>query len=71
MLDAVRHHHHPERARDPLAAVLYVAEYWMAAAEDLPSHCQLEQCLRLLRLDEPALASIIGARDGTADFLME
>jgi putative nucleotidyltransferase with HDIG domain len=46
MVSAIRHHHRPERAENPLAYLLYVAEYVTGAEEDLPSVIRLESSLK-------------------------
>ena len=46
MVSAIRHHHRPERAENPLAYLLYVAEYVTGAEEDLPSAMRLESSLK-------------------------
>jgi putative nucleotidyltransferase with HDIG domain len=41
VVDAVQHHHWPERVESPLAAVLYLAEENSGSAEDAPSWVRL------------------------------
>lgn len=38
---AVRDHHAPERSGSPMAAILYLTEYWTDSEEDLPSNSRL------------------------------
>ena len=51
MVTAIRHHHRPERAENPLAHLLYVAEYLTGAEEDLPSASRLETSLNGIGLE--------------------
>jgi len=51
MVSAIRHHHRPERAENPLAHLLYVAEYLTGAEEDLPSALRLESSLSGIGLE--------------------
>ena len=44
-VEAVRHHHRPERANSPLAAILYVAEHHTGSEEDVPSLSRLAAAL--------------------------
>ena len=46
MVAAIRQHHRPEKARNPLAHLLYVAEYLSGSEEDLPSTIRLESSLK-------------------------
>ncbi len=50
MVAAVRHHHNPDRMDSDLAALLYVAEFWSAADEDLPSNSILQTAVKKLGL---------------------
>ncbi|HYA18514.1 MAG TPA: HDOD domain-containing protein [Bryobacteraceae bacterium] len=53
IIEAVRHHHHPERSRSPMASLLYLAEQWHAETfgpesafelfHDMRSHCASER----------------------------
>jgi len=59
MVTAVRNHHNPDRVASDLAALLYVAEFWSAADEDLPSNTILQGAVKQLGLSPEA----IGAAD--------
>lgn len=48
--DAVRLHHHPDRDGGPLAATLYLTEFWTGREEDLPSRARLETAIRVAGL---------------------
>jgi putative nucleotidyltransferase with HDIG domain len=50
MIAAVRHHHSPGLVDSNLAALLYVAEFWSAADEDLPSNAALQSAVKRLGL---------------------
>jgi putative nucleotidyltransferase with HDIG domain len=50
MISAIRLHHLPERVQNPLAHLLYLAEYLSGSEEDLPSIVRLEAALRGARL---------------------
>ena len=43
--EGVRRHHQPEQTESPLSAILYLAEYWCASEEDLPSAFRLNLSL--------------------------
>jgi putative nucleotidyltransferase with HDIG domain len=41
IVNAVRHHHSPEKADSKLAALLYLTEFWTCSEEDIPSMARL------------------------------
>lgn len=45
LIEAVQHHHHPEQSESVMAALLYVAEFWSGAEEDLPSAVRLSRAM--------------------------
>jgi putative nucleotidyltransferase with HDIG domain len=45
LIDAVRHHHQPERSKSPLCSILYLTEFWTDSEEDLPSNARLTAAL--------------------------
>lgn len=57
---AVRYHHQPERSMSPLAAVLYLTEFWTDSEEDLPSNARLCAALRITSLTPAVLDSALG-----------
>jgi putative nucleotidyltransferase with HDIG domain len=59
MVTAVRHHHNPGEVDSDLSALLYVAEFWSAGDEDLPSNAVLQLAVKQLGLTP----EIIGAAD--------
>lgn len=59
IVTAVRNHHNPDRVTSDLAALLYVAEFWSAADEDLPSNAILKQAVKQLGLS----LETVGAAD--------
>ena len=58
LVDAVRYHHQPERSESPLAAFLYLAEFWSGLDEDLPSFYRVEHCLKRTGLSLELLAQV-------------
>jgi len=62
IVEAVRFHHQPERSSSPLAAFLYLAEFWSGHEEDLPSFYRVEDCLTRTGLSLESLTQV-GARD--------
>jgi putative nucleotidyltransferase with HDIG domain len=46
MVSAIRQHHRPEKADNPLGHMLYLAEYLSGSEEDLPSVIRLEASLK-------------------------
>lgn len=50
LVEAVRFHHAPEKSNMPLAAILYLAEFWTAEDEDLPSIVRLNLAAKRLHL---------------------
>jgi putative nucleotidyltransferase with HDIG domain len=65
LVEAVRHHHHPEDTPSPMASVLYLTEFWAASDEDLPSNRQLSAALNRLRISPELLDTAHLARMGT------
>jgi putative nucleotidyltransferase with HDIG domain len=55
LAQAVQDHHHPEHSSSELAAILYLAEFWSDAEEDLPSGVRLEAALQRTGLSWDAL----------------
>lgn len=53
-VEAVRHHHQPERTSSDGAALLYLTEFWTASEEDIASNARLHAAERRLgiRIDE-------------------
>jgi putative nucleotidyltransferase with HDIG domain len=45
VIEAIENHHQPERTTSPLASLLFLAEYWTGANEDLPSLSRLNIAL--------------------------
>jgi HD-like signal output (HDOD) protein len=45
LVEAVRFHHQPERAKGALAALTYLAEFCSGVDEDMPSFNRVEDCL--------------------------
>jgi putative nucleotidyltransferase with HDIG domain len=45
LIEAVRHHHQPERSNSTLSSVLYLTEFWTDSEEDLPSNTRLTAAL--------------------------
>jgi len=58
MIEAVRHHHAPERCANPLAALLYLVEFWTCAEEDHPSHVRLAVAARRAGLNPQEIATL-------------
>lgn len=50
LVEAVRHHHAPERECSLLTATLYIAEFWSGSDEDLPSAARVRMALARLGL---------------------
>lgn len=57
MVTAIRNHHNPERVSSDLAALLYVAEFWSASDEDLPSNTVLRGALKQLGLSPETMGA--------------
>jgi HD-like signal output (HDOD) protein len=59
---AIALHHRPEAAAEPLAHILYLAEFLSGAEEDLPSHIRLQAALRTLgiRMEELMETTVSG-----------
>lgn len=51
LVEAVRRHHEPEQTDSGLASLLYLAEYWSASEEDLPSRSRLAAAFHRTGLD--------------------
>ncbi len=64
MLEAVRNHHNPDRVTSDLAALLYVAEFWSAADEDLPSNVILQRAVKQLGLTPETIGAADLSRAG-------
>ena len=58
LVEAVRYHHQPERSEAPLAAFLYLAEFWSGVDEDLPSFYRVEHCLARTGLSLESLTQV-------------
>ena len=58
LIDAVEHHHAPERSQTLMSAVLYLAEFWSSSDEDLPSAARLQASLSKLRMTPAELRGI-------------
>jgi putative nucleotidyltransferase with HDIG domain len=50
LTSAVRYHHLPERTDVPLAALLYLVEYWTDSEEDIPSSARLDRAFEVAGL---------------------
>jgi putative nucleotidyltransferase with HDIG domain len=70
MVDAVRHHHTPDRSKSDLAAVLYLSEFWSAADEDLPSNSVLQSALKQVGLSPEKLGTADLSRVGAVQLLI-
>jgi HD-like signal output (HDOD) protein len=55
---ATMHHHEPENCDSPLAALLYLVEFWLASDEDAPSQVRLQVALSRLGITMEQLQSM-------------
>ncbi len=67
---AVQNHHNPDRVTSNLAALLYVAEFWSAADEDLPSNALLQGAVKQLGLTPEAIGAADLSRAGAVQGLL-
>jgi HD-like signal output (HDOD) protein len=63
LVDAVRYHHQPERSDGPLAAFLYLAEFWSGQDEDLPSFYRVDHSLARTGLSVESLTQVRSSDD--------
>lgn len=66
VIEAVRFHHAPEKSDIPLAAVLYLTEFWTGGDEDLPSTVRLNAAAERLRISPEAVYVMRPARVASA-----
>lgn len=64
LVTGIRWHHQPEEPENPLAAILYLAEFWTDPDEDLPARCRLAHALRLTGLQESAFEDLVLSSGG-------
>lgn len=64
LVTAVRNHHNPDHVTSDLAALLYVAEFWSAADEDLPSNATLKYAIKQLGLSPETIGAADLSRAG-------
>jgi putative nucleotidyltransferase with HDIG domain len=57
LTSAIRNHHVPERSASPMAAILYLTEYWTDSEEDIPSNARLEAAFKLAGISPADLQS--------------
>ena len=69
LVTAVRNHHNPDHVTSDLAALLYVAEFWSAADEDLPSNATLKQAVKQLGLSPETIGAADLSRAGVVQDL--
>jgi putative nucleotidyltransferase with HDIG domain len=69
LVQAVEHHHQPERSESKLAALLYLTEHWTNSCEDLPSFVRLKIASGRLGLTSGSLASFEVPEDRTLNGL--
>ncbi|MBV8820582.1 MAG: HDOD domain-containing protein, partial [Acidobacteriaceae bacterium] len=58
LIEAVEHHHEPERSEGPLASLLYLAEFWTDSDEDLPSNARLNYALKKCNLTAESMNAV-------------
>jgi putative nucleotidyltransferase with HDIG domain len=69
MVEAVRAHHRPADSDSPAAAGLYLAEFWSATDEDLPSARHLERAQRRLGCSLEMLSDAARSEHPLSDLL--
>jgi HD-like signal output (HDOD) protein len=62
LVQAVRHHHAPEKSDTALAAMLYLVEFWTCGDEDLPSAVRLDLAAQRLDLSRQAVYALRPAK---------
>jgi HD-like signal output (HDOD) protein len=67
LVAAVRFHHHPADCESAAAAMLYLAEFWSASDEDLPSARHLDRAQRRTGCSVEMLALAGGRADALGD----
>ena len=56
-VEAVRFHHQSERSESPVAAMVYLAEFWSGLEEDLPSFVRIRECSSRTGISMESLAT--------------
>lgn len=69
LIEAVRAHHHPADTESVAAAALYLAEFWSATDEDLPSARHLDAAQRRLGCSIEMLAQASRGKNKLSDLL--
>ncbi|HYO83070.1 MAG TPA: HDOD domain-containing protein [Bryobacteraceae bacterium] len=71
IVQAIRHHHQPERTTSRLASVLYLTEFWTDSEEDLPSQARLTVALEQLGLTAEELDQLLAEEQGALKVLSD
>jgi HD-like signal output (HDOD) protein len=69
IVEAVSRHHHPGECDSPAAAALYLAEFWAATDEDLPSARHLNAAQRRLGCSIEMLSKVGRGKTPLSDIL--